>query len=65
MNDQMKQFSQRLDQLLGIQSGKINTAIDSPQDESALQIASLLKEMDFDAELAPSSGIHSRWMSQT
>ena len=65
MNDQMKQFSLHLDQLLGIHPGKINTAITSPHDDSALQIASLLKEMDFDAELATRAGIRSRWISQT
>ncbi|MCX6080338.1 MAG: hypothetical protein NTW32_12460 [Chloroflexi bacterium] len=65
MNNQMKQFSLRLDQLLGIHSGQINTVVTSSQDESALQIANLLKGMDFGSELAPRIGIHSRWVSQT
>lgn len=65
MNNQMKQFFLQLDQLLGIHPGQINTVFTSPQDESALEIGSLLKQMDFGSELAPRTGIRSRWMSQT
>ena len=65
MNNYKKQFSLRLDQLLGIHPGQINTVITSPQDESALQIAGLLKEVDFAEELAPRTGIRSSWMSQS
>jgi hypothetical protein len=65
MNNQMKQFSLQLDQLLGIHVEQINTVFTNPQDETALEIGSLLKGMDFDSELAPKSSIRSHWVSQT
>lgn len=64
MNNQMNQFSLRLDQLLGIHPGQTNAAFTSPQAETALQTASLLKGMDFDTELAPRANIRARWLKQ-
>ena len=61
MNNRLEQFSLHLDQLLGILPKQIDASFTSHQDESALEIASLLKGMEFDSELAPRAGIRSRW----
>ena len=57
------QFNARLDRLLGLNPNVSKT--NDPQIEIALQVASLLDEMDFDAELAPRASIRSRWMQQS
>lgn len=56
------QFNARLDGLLGL-NPNLPKANDL-QIEAALQVASLLDEMDFDAELAPRADIRSRWTQQ-
>ncbi|MEI7848695.1 MAG: hypothetical protein WCK35_23040 [Chloroflexota bacterium] len=65
MNNQLNQFSMRLDQLLGLHPGSANTADTSLTENSALQVASALKELDFESELAPSAELRSRWINQT
>lgn len=57
------QFNTRLDGLLGLTSNMSKT--NDPQIEDALQVANLLNEMDFDAELAPRVDIGSRWTQQS
>jgi len=57
------QFNARLDELLGLNPNMSNA--NDPQIKATLQAASLLSEMDFDAELAPRAGIRSRWMQQS
>ncbi len=57
------QFSTQLDKLLGI-AAKGSESTDQPLD-GALEIAGLLTEIDFDAELAPRADIRSRWIRQT
>jgi hypothetical protein len=57
------QFSAQLDKLLGIAAKESNTT--DQHVDAALEIASLLAEMNFDAELAPRADIRSRWIRQT
>lgn len=59
----IQQFSARLDKLLGIALKDPKST--DPQVDAPLQVAGLLAEMDFDAELAPRADIRSRWMRQT
>lgn len=56
------QFNARLDRLLGLNPNFSKT--NDLQIEAELQVASLLDEMDFDAELAPRADIRSRWTQQ-
>ncbi len=58
----ISQFNARLDKLLGLNPNMSNA--NDPQIETTLQAASLLSEMDFDAELAPRADIRSKWMQQ-
>lgn len=57
------QFNARLDGLLGLTPNVPKT--NDLQIEATLQVASLLNEMDFDAELAPRVDIGSRWTQQS
>ena len=57
------QFSAQLDRVLGIAAKGSNST--APRVAVALDVASLLAEMDFDAELAPRADIRSRWIQQT
>lgn len=55
-------FSVQLDGLLGLSPNVSKT--NEPQIEIALQVAGLLDEMNFDAELAPRADIRSKWTQQ-
>lgn len=57
------QFSAQLDKLLGIAAKGSNST--EQHMDVAIEVAGLLTEMDFDAELAPRADIRSRWIRQT
>jgi hypothetical protein len=65
-NEVINQFNQRLDQLLGLESGrKISLGSVLPTDEPTIQIASMLLETHLGAELQPPEDLHRRWIDAT
>ncbi len=52
MNKRIEQFNLRLDQLLGLQAREFNPP-DNSHERTALETASLIHQLDFDAEMKP------------
>jgi WD40 repeat protein len=57
------QFSQWLDQLLGLAAGQASVPVAMPEVQDIHQVAVALHEMDFEAELSPRAELRSRWES--
>ena len=55
------QFSQWLDQLLGLASGQASVPVAMPEAQAIHQVAVALQAMDFDAELSPRANLPTRW----
>jgi len=60
-NKWINQFSVWLDQLLRLAPGQVSVPFEDPKVEAMLQVAVLLHEMDFEAELAPRAELRTRW----
>ncbi len=60
-NKSIEQFSLWLDQLLGILPGQPSNPLNHPMAEPAAQAVIALHALDFEAELAPRSGLRTRW----